>query len=632
MNIQHKLGGLFGKAILALGMVSVVPVILIGWYVLHIDSEVLQNEITDKQRTIAHRIAYAVSNEVSSQIQFFSVFTSLHVDFEEHPFIEQSDLDFLLKKNPQASLVLLLDKNGKVQLAAGTQKLETRDIPDIANVLATCVKEGREYIGAVSRVQEHLYTYMAFPVKYTYRDEQVQNVLLVKLNLDSLEQILQRQSIQGISTAIISADYNIMGFSLDSAFQTEGDKTSLQETLQYIRQYVQTDKSVKINLPKGQTVLVSSAPVSLLDWTVMVIQPANTIHSLLWQGTSHSWGMILMILGILLVFIIAVGYWVLIPIVRPLNRLNQVAIKFEQEDNYLPKETDLIIPDNEIGEFEHIFLHMAEVLAERKHALIAAQKRLQLSNEELEQRVQERTAALNQAMEKLVQAEKLSTIGQMASIISHEIRNPLAVISNATRLIKTIEHPTEPKIIKQFAIIEEEIQQANRIINEVLGFARSREMILSVIDLNSYVREILSSFPLPPKVHLADALEAESVNLKADAEELKQALRNLIANAAETMPEGGTVTVGSQVGRRVVCLYVMDEGPGISDEMKEKIFNPFFTTKARGTGLGLAVVRKAVSRHHGKLFVHRGKEKGSVFEIFLPIYNKKGDTSYGAAS
>ena len=92
------------------------------------------------------------------------------------------------------------------------------------------------------------------------------------------------------------------------------------------------------------------------------------------------------------------------------------------------------------------------------------------------------------------------------------------------------------------------------------------------------------------------------------------------------------MTVGTKVGRRVVCIYIADTGPGISEEVRHKMFAPFFTTKARGTGLGLAVVGKAISRHKGKLFIQSEVGKGTCFQIYLKIYKKPGDTSYGEAS
>ena len=627
MGLKRKFGGLFGKAILALLAVSIVPVVLIGWHVLRVDSRVLQNEISDKQRTVAHRLAYALSEEVNRHVQFFSVFAGLHADFADHPAMDEEDLSYLRHKNPHIVFLALLDKQGKTIYSTGDDA-SFHALADVKAIMQTGFEQQQEYIGPVLRVNGRLRMFLAFPVKEGWAADEQEQLLVAELDLENLEQLLASMAAPDMSAAILSSDGQII-LSFNSSNKTAAALPGWGEFIAYAQPYLKEDASAKISLPKGGAVLVSQTPVRLLKWTVFVRQPANTTYTLLLESVFHSvWDIILILLAVAL-FIVAIGYWILIPIVRPLKRLHEVAIKFEREDNYTPTEKDLIIPNNEIGEFARVFLHMAEVLGERKRALLAAQKKLLVSNEELEQRVQQRTTELNEAMDELVKAERLSTIGQMASIISHEIRNPLAVISNATRLIKTIQPPTEPKLIKQFSIIEEEIQQANRIIGEVLGFARSRDLILSVIDLNSYLHDVLASFPVSYKIRLSEQLDPQSARLKIDVEEMKQALRNLISNAADMMPEGGTITVGTRVGKEAVCIYVADEGPGISAELKEKIFSPFFTTKARGTGLGLAVVQKAVHRHQGKLFVHNGPEKGAVFEIYLRIYNTLGDTHYG---
>jgi len=327
----------------------------------------------------------------------------------------------------------------------------------------------------------------------------------------------------------------------------------------------------------------------------------------------------------MLLFVCGISYLVIIPITRPLERLRKAAVKLREDENAIILPEEVRIPHNEIGELATVFVEMSQALHERRQELAKM-------NQVLEKRVAQRTRELEKATGELVKAERLAAIGQMASIISHEIRNPLAVISNATRLIKTLVQPTEQKLIKQFNIIEAEIRQANSIISEVLGYARTRKLILSTIDVNSYLRDLIASCPMPANIKIELKLEEPGVHIKIDAEEIKQALRNLLINAMEAMPSGGIVTVGARAGQRAVCIYVQDAGTGIADEVRREMFSPFFTTKARGTGLGLAVVRKAILRHGGKLFISSQLGEGTCFRIYLKIYHKKGDTNYGKVS
>lgn len=627
--MSQKTGRLFSRAILALSVVSALPVLLIGWHVLRVDNRVLQNEILDKQRTVAGQIASVLSEEISRKAQFFSVFTDLHTDFGGHPFIDKEDIDYLRIKNPEITHISVLNNKGRQLFYSSEESSRFSYASELDNILHACVAQGKDYVGSVNRVNGQLYALMAFPLRRHLRDVKITGVLVVEMNLATLGSALQESYPEDLFVAVTSADGSLISYSGAEGGLALEENLPLRARLQRWQQALDTRNGARLELPDGQAVLVSRAQVPVMRWTVYVQQPADTIRRLLLESTFHSLWDVLVILLVMIAFVLLTGYFVISPIVRPVRRLQEAAVKLEQEEDYMPQEQDLIIPRNEIGQLARVFLHMAQVLRDRKNALVCAQQELAGMNKELELRVQQRTAELKAATDELVKAERLAAIGQMASIISHEIRNPLAVISNATRLIKTIEPPKDAKLIKQFSIIEAEIKQANSIISEVLGFARSRDMILSTIDLNSYLHDLLLSFPASSGIRLQEKLDPESVRLKIDAEEMKQAVRNLISNACEAMQGQGTVTLGTRVGKKVVCIYVADEGPGVPDALKEKIFSPFFTTKARGTGLGLAVVRKAVGRHKGKMFIHNCATGGAIFEIYLTIYRKTGDTRYG---
>lgn len=627
--MKKKTGRLFSKAILVLSAVSAVPVLLIGWHVLRVDSRVLQKEILDKQRTVASRIASILDEKVTRTAEFFSIFIDLHTDFGGHSFVNKSDLDYLLEKNPQITHISVLNNQGRQLLYARAEGPRAGYASELPNILRTCVRSGEEYVGSINRLAGQLYVLMAFPLRSQLGNGEVSGVLVAEMSLVELGRVLEENYPSGLFVSVAGPDGNLISYSGVSGGLAHTADTPVQQEVRYVARELSGRDSALITSDSGEKLLVSRAVVPVLRWTVFVQQPANTIGKLFKESTLYSvWDVAAILLGVA-AFVFLISYLVISPIVRPVQRLQEEAVRLERSDDYIPQEKDLIIPNNEIGSLARVFLQMAVVLGERKNALLSAQHELAEMNKELEQRVQQRTAELNAATEELVKSERLAAIGQMASIISHEIRNPLAVITNATQLIKIINPPTEPKVIKQFSIIEAEIRQANSIISEVLGFARSREMILSTIDLNSYLHDIVTSFPATGGVRLREALDPESVRLKVDAEEIKQAVRNLIVNACDAMQGQGSVTVGTRVGTKAACIYVADEGPGISEELKAKIFSPFFTTKARGTGLGLAVVRKAVSRHKGKLFIHSQEGKGAVFAIYLRIYKKTGDTRYG---
>ena len=629
---MKRLNGLFAKAVLVLIFISIVPVLIIGYHVMGVDSRVLKNEILQKQQTVATRLASVARAHISRKAQLFSTFVDLHTDFGGHNFINEQDLRYLLMRNPSIFYLAVLSPQGKQLFSTGKPASSVNYQKLLPEVLRAGVQNGQEYISNVYQMPGGLFVLMAFPVRQHLDAKQVSGILVAEMNLQEMGASLSQAYPLDMNAIIASDEGEIISYNGAPDGLAQQPQPEMTEKVLAINKQLGYSRSGEVELPNGERVLVAVANLSLPGWKVYVDQPANVAAQLFVESTFHSFWDVLVLLLAVLAFVLVVSYWVIKPITRPLERLRKAAIKQRENDDFVVRKEDVEIPNNEIGELATAFVDMSAALHTRRQELIRAQAELAQVNQALEKRVEEHTRELKNASSELVKAERLAAIGQMASIISHEIRNPLAVISNATRLIKMLVTSPDPKLTKQFGIIDAEIKQANSIISEVLGYARTRDLMLTTVDLNSYLREILLSYPFIPGITLKEELDPESVRIKVDAEEIKQALRNVISNAIEAMPNGGTLTVGTKVGRRLVCIYIADQGPGITEEVRHKMFAPFFTTKARGTGLGLAVVGKAISRHKGKLFITSEPGKGSCFQIYLKIYRKPGDTNYGEAS
>lgn len=631
MHIK-KFRGLFAKAVLVLILISIVPVVIIAYHVMGVDSRILKNEILQKQQTVASRLASVARSHISRKAQLFSIFVDLHTDFGGHDFINEQDLRYLLARNPSIVSLSVLNPNGAQLFSAGMSAAGVNYTERLPRIVEVCVRQGKEYISEVYRRGGGLFALMAFPVRQHLGDARVSGVLVAEMNLKEMGESLSQAYPLDMNALIATEDGKIISYNGAPDGLAQEPLPDMEAKVQAINKQLGDELSGEVTLPDGKAVLVAVSNLSLPGWRVYVDQPANVATQLFVESTFHSfWDVIVLVLA-MLAFVIIVSYWVIKPITRPLERLREAAVKQREKDDYVVRTEDVEIPNNEIGELASAFVDMSGALHNRRQELLRAQTELAQVNQALEKRVEERTHELKAASSELVKAERLAAIGQMASIISHEIRNPLAVISNATRLIKMLVTSPDPKLTKQFGIIEAEIKQANSIISEVLGYARTRELMLTTVDLNSYLRELLLSYPFIPGITLKDELDPESVRIKVDAEEIKQAIRNVVSNAIEAMPNGGTLTVGTKIGRRLVCIYIADQGTGITEEVRQKMFAPFFTTKARGTGLGLAVVGKAISRHKGKLFINSVPGKGTCFQIYLKIYRKPGDTNYGEAS
>lgn len=628
---MKKRNKLFFKAVLALSIISLVPVFLIGYHVMGVDGRILKNEILQKEQTIATRLASVVRNQVSSKAQFFSTFLDLHTDLGGHDFVNLRDLEYLLLRDSSISYLTVLSDKGTQLFFSGKASDSFNYAKQLSSILSTCVNKGENYIGPVYPHDDSVYVLMAFPVRRRLDNPTTEGVLVAELNLKDLGEALSQAYPLDMDAFVIGAEGQLISYNGAPEGFASYDQSIVSKQLEDLSRALGSKSSGEVNFSNGNSELVAVASVSFPPWKIYVSQSANVHKQQILESIFYSFWDVLLIAFCMILFVLFVSYWVIVPITRPLQKLRLAVNKLQEQDSVVITPEELDIPNNEIGELALGVVKMSSALHSRREELLSARNELAQVNHRLEKRVEERTRELKAATGELVKAERLAAIGQMASIISHEIRNPLAVISNATRLIKMLIPSADVKVTKQFGIIEAEIKQANGIISEVLGYARSRDLMLSTIDLNSYMRDIIASFPVPSGVELKEALDTESVRIKVDAEEIKQAIRNVISNALEALQGSGTITVGTKVGSKVVCIFISDTGVGISEEVRKKMFSPFYTTKARGTGLGLAVVGKAISRHKGKLFINSVLGKGTCFQIYLKIYKKVGDTNYGEA-
>ncbi|MCX5782901.1 MAG: ATP-binding protein, partial [Elusimicrobia bacterium] len=364
-----------------------------------------------------------------------------------------------------------------------------------------------------------------------------------------------------------------------------------------------------------EKVLGAFAEVEKLGWLVYVQAAISEVERPLGMMISKTFR--LMVLIVVLVLILSYG--VSSAVSKPVEILRSAAIRISKGSYEELPHFDA--SNDEIGELSRAFSTMSKSLKSKTTELVNAKHELERLNRMLESKVEARTRELKSAQDELIKKERLAAIGQMASIVSHEIRNPLAVISNSIYYIKTKPGPApaEPKVTKHISMIEEEVKQADAIIDEILGFARTRELILSKVNVDDYVKEILISYPFPAHIEVAKNFSCGVALVEIDTEEMRQAIRNIIGNSIEVMPDKGAVNVETLLAGGSACIKIADSGPGIKKDILDRIFTPFFTTKARGTGLGLAIVKKAVERHRGKIEVFSEEGKGATFIISIPL-------------
>ena len=222
--------------------------------------------------------------------------------------------------------------------------------------------------------------------------------------------------------------------------------------------------------------------------------------------------------------------------------------------------------------------------------------------------------ALREAQEELVRKEKLAALGQLAGGVGHELRNPLGVIKNSVYYLNMI-LPQDEKIRKHLGILDREVANSDRIVTELLDFARVKTPVCEAASLVAIVRAALERLPLPESVTIELELDESMPAVLVDAQHVEQILLNFLQNAVQAMPDGGRVTVSTGEDRETVFAAVEDTGVGVPPENLTKIFQPLFTTKAKGIGLGLALVRDLARANGGRITVESTVGQGSRFAV-----------------
>ncbi|MFC1477204.1 ATP-binding protein [candidate division KSB1 bacterium] len=230
-------------------------------------------------------------------------------------------------------------------------------------------------------------------------------------------------------------------------------------------------------------------------------------------------------------------------------------------------------------------------------------------------------ANMQDSQEKLVRAERLATIGEVVTKVSHEIRNPLVNIGGfANALLNTAEEGTDQK--KFLEIISHEAQRLEKILDNILNYSKTFEPNLELCNLQDLVNKnllVIMNDLQDHKIALVLNLDEADCILSCDPYLITQVMLNIVRNAIQAMPKGGTLSIYARKEDNNILVSVKDTGIGIKKKDHNKLLQPFYSTKARGLGLGLTISQQILSQHNGKLTVESKFRKGTVFTVHLPI-------------
>lgn len=263
-----------------------------------------------------------------------------------------------------------------------------------------------------------------------------------------------------------------------------------------------------------------------------------------------------------------------------------------------------------------------------------AEQEIQRLNEELEQKVEERTRALMEAQEELLRREKLSMLGIVAANVGNELRNPLGVMSNAVFFLKSQLTDADESVKEYLEIIRQEIDGSQRILSDFIDFFCTNKPKVQEVLLDELIHRSLAECVVPASIPVSVELPERLPAVKVDPSQMRQVFQNLITNAVQAMSEGGAlrVSVGGagttrewslqnpkQKTGECIEICVADSGVGISQENRDRIFQPLFSTKSRGIGLGLPISKNLTEANGGWIEVTSEVGKGTTFTVVLPV-------------
>lgn len=382
---------------------------------------------------------------------------------------------------------------------------------------------------------------------------------------------------------IASSNPGLIGKTLD----IKGDKVKTSGNIQEYLTNIEGYRNYDILLP----VVVGDEQLGYIHITMKLDDFANLLR------TNH----LKRLISTSFVFVIgiAVSIFLSMKYTQPIHKLVKVVQKVASGDL---TETMEVKGRDEIGELNKSFNEMVKSLKEMR---------------EMEERLRK--------------AEHLSKIGQLASGIAHEIRNPLNFVNLSIDHLRVKHIPDDPKDREEFnriiSNIKEEIQRLNSMVDNFLNYGKPVKLNIQMISLTDIIKEVIALADeklTEQRIKIETNFNSDIQKIPADSQQIKTCFMNLIINAIQAMPNGGKIIINMLISNGSASIMVKDTGIGIEAENISKIFEPYFTTKESGIGLGLALTKRIVEEHGGSINIISEKGKGTVATIELPVVREVG--------
>jgi PAS domain S-box-containing protein len=246
------------------------------------------------------------------------------------------------------------------------------------------------------------------------------------------------------------------------------------------------------------------------------------------------------------------------------------------------------------------------------------ERELEKYSKNLEEIVRQKTSQLAEAQAQIIKSERLTAIGELAGMVGHDLRNPLSGIKNASYYLSKKDVGASTQSKEMLEIIDRCVDHSNKIINDLLDYSKEMRLERKETSINKLLTQALAMVQIPKKVIVVKQV-TDSPKLKVDPDKLERVFVNLVKNAVEAMPEGGSISIISKEANNNLELAFIDTGVGIPDEVLPKVFLPLSTSKAQGMGFGLAICKRIIEAHGGTISFKTSKGMGTTFTITIPI-------------
>jgi signal transduction histidine kinase len=525
------------------------------------------------------------------------------------PIVLNNSIDVVSVVGSDGVEILSLARDPQTgQYAASQRMMDFSSVPLVVNILQGREDTQGDKFAGFLQTTYGAYLFTSAPIESPAGE--LLGVILTGTRLDTLLADLKTQSLADlvvldtngtlVSTTLVEPEEGFGTIELSQAEIESIDPSLTREVTLYDRPYPYHIVYAPL--------VVRQQRMGVLG----VLLPGNYIVST--EATSRNTFSLLFSLAT--VGVIVVGYVLSQSIARPILRLRTISQAVASGD--LAQKTGIEASD-EIGELASAFDTMTIRLRERTEEAARLYAETVQRNKELA----EINLRLQSTQQQLIQSEKLASVGQLTAGIVHDVKNPLAVIKGVAEELRD-EPGLDPVIKDQLTVVRDNATRAAAIVGDLLKFARQAKPEMKQRDMRESIEasmRLTEYLARKGNVHVVKDIPARPVMAYYDAGQIEQVLINLIQNAIQAMPKGGTIRINLSQAPGALAIAVEDSGVGIPAENLGRIFDPFFTTKkeGEGTGLGLSVSYGIVARHGGKIGVESKVGKGTTFTILMPV-------------